>query len=146
MAAVPCGYTTVWRRGGRTCWLFPGGSPALCWRSRTEECVLERSRVYSSMLPGPLGEVASCVAGEPLALRGGVVMASIPVLEPFVIDGHPSALAARWKEWLDRLETYFAAAAVENDRRRPMLLHLGGAAVHRLGRSVVEEGPPYTYQ
>ncbi|KAJ1158720.1 hypothetical protein NDU88_011408 [Pleurodeles waltl] len=73
-------------------------------------------------------------------------MASIPALEPIVIDGTPSALAARWKEWVDRLETYFAAAAVENDRRRPMLLHLGGAAVHKLGRSVVEEGPPYTYQ
>ncbi|KAJ1168632.1 hypothetical protein NDU88_000550 [Pleurodeles waltl] len=73
-------------------------------------------------------------------------MASIPALEPFVVDGPPSALAARWKEGVDRLETYFAAAAVENDRRRPMLLHLGGEAVHKLGRSVVEEGPPYTYQ
>ncbi|KAJ1180469.1 hypothetical protein NDU88_005690 [Pleurodeles waltl] len=73
-------------------------------------------------------------------------MASIPALEPFVIDGPPSALAARWKEWVDCLETYFAAAAVENDQRRPMLLHLGDAAVHKLGRSVVEEGPPYTYQ
>ncbi|KAJ1198860.1 hypothetical protein NDU88_002699 [Pleurodeles waltl] len=73
-------------------------------------------------------------------------MASIPALEPFVIDGPPSALAARWKEWVDRLEIYFAATAFENDRRSPMLLHLGGAAVHKLGRSVVEEGPPYTYQ
>ncbi|KAJ1177800.1 hypothetical protein NDU88_003052 [Pleurodeles waltl] len=73
-------------------------------------------------------------------------MASIPVLEHFVIDGPPSALAARWKEWVDRLETCFAATALENDRRRPMLLHLGGAAVHKLGRSVVEEGPPYIYQ
>ncbi|KAJ1139557.1 hypothetical protein NDU88_005926 [Pleurodeles waltl] len=73
-------------------------------------------------------------------------MASIPALESFVIDGPPSALAARWKEWVDRLETYFAATAVENDQRRPMLLHLGGAAVHNLGRSVVEEGSPYTYQ
>ncbi|KAJ1110118.1 hypothetical protein NDU88_007473 [Pleurodeles waltl] len=73
-------------------------------------------------------------------------MASIPALEPFVIDGPPSALAARWKEWVDPLETYFAATAVENDQRRPMLLHLGGAAVQKLGRSVVEEGPPYTYQ
>ncbi|KAJ1143533.1 hypothetical protein NDU88_009841 [Pleurodeles waltl] len=73
-------------------------------------------------------------------------MASLPALEPFVIDGPPSALAGRWKEWLDRLEPYFAATAVENDRRRPMLLHLGGAEVHKLGRSVVEEGPPYTYQ
>ncbi|KAJ1144876.1 hypothetical protein NDU88_011170 [Pleurodeles waltl] len=72
-------------------------------------------------------------------------MASIPVLEPF-IDGPPSALAARWKEWVDRLETYFAATAWENDRRHPMLLHLGGAAIHKLGRSVVEKGPPYTYQ
>ncbi|KAJ1164958.1 hypothetical protein NDU88_005388 [Pleurodeles waltl] len=27
-----------------------------------------------------------------------------------------------------------------------MLLHLGGAAIHKLGRPVVEEGPPYTYQ
>ncbi|KAJ1127191.1 hypothetical protein NDU88_005594 [Pleurodeles waltl] len=73
-------------------------------------------------------------------------MASIPALEPLVIDGPPSALAARWKEWVDRLETYFAATAVENDQCRPMLLHLGGAAVHKLGQSVVEEGPPYTYQ
>ncbi|KAJ1197868.1 hypothetical protein NDU88_001713 [Pleurodeles waltl] len=68
------------------------------------------------------------------------------VLEPFVIDGPPSALAARWNEWVDRLETYFAATALENDQRRPMLLHLGGAAIHKLGRSVVEEGPPNTYQ
>ncbi|KAJ1200380.1 hypothetical protein NDU88_004204 [Pleurodeles waltl] len=45
-----------------------------------------------------------------------------------------------------RIETYFAAPALENNRRRPMLLHLGGAAIHNLGRSVVEEGPPYTYQ
>ncbi|KAJ1204707.1 hypothetical protein NDU88_000146 [Pleurodeles waltl] len=73
-------------------------------------------------------------------------MASILVLEPFVVDGPPSALAAQWKEWVDRLETYFAATALDNDRRRPMLLHLGGAAIHKLGRSVAKEGPPYTYQ
>ncbi|KAJ1115881.1 hypothetical protein NDU88_004102 [Pleurodeles waltl] len=73
-------------------------------------------------------------------------MASIPVLEPFVIDGPPSALAAQWKEWVDRLETYFAATALDDDRRRPMLLLLGGADIHKLGRSVAEEGPRYTYQ
>ncbi|KAJ1092398.1 hypothetical protein NDU88_005508 [Pleurodeles waltl] len=73
-------------------------------------------------------------------------MVSIPVLEPFIIDGSPSALAAQWKEWVDRLETYFAATTLNDDRRRPMLLLLGGAAIHKLGRSVAEEGPPYTYQ
>ncbi|KAJ1117248.1 hypothetical protein NDU88_005448 [Pleurodeles waltl] len=31
-------------------------------------------------------------------------------------------------------------------RRRPMLLHLWGSAIHKLGRSVVEEGPPFNYQ
>ncbi|KAJ1097691.1 hypothetical protein NDU88_002808 [Pleurodeles waltl] len=66
--------------------------------------------------------------------------------EPFVVEGLPSTQEARWKEWVDRLETYFAATALDNDRRRPMLLHLGGAAIHKLGQSVAEEGPPFTYQ
>ncbi|KAJ1101650.1 hypothetical protein NDU88_006716 [Pleurodeles waltl] len=73
-------------------------------------------------------------------------MSSVPALEPFVMEGPPSAQAARWKEWVDRLETYFAATALDNERRRPMLPHLGGAAIHKLVRSVVEEGPPFTYQ
>ncbi|KAJ1197197.1 hypothetical protein NDU88_001059 [Pleurodeles waltl] len=73
-------------------------------------------------------------------------MASVLALEPFVVDGPPSAQAARWKEWVDRLETYFVATALDNDRRRPMLLHLGGVAIHKLGQSVAEEGPPFTYQ
>ncbi|KAJ1160586.1 hypothetical protein NDU88_001082 [Pleurodeles waltl] len=42
--------------------------------------------------------------------------------------------------------TYFAATPLDNDRRRLMLLHLGGAAIHKLGQSVVEKGPPFTYQ
>ncbi|KAJ1171017.1 hypothetical protein NDU88_002888 [Pleurodeles waltl] len=73
-------------------------------------------------------------------------MASVLALEPFVVEGPSSAQAARWEEWVDRLETYFAATALDNDRRRPMLLHLGGAAIHKLGQSVAEEGPPFTYQ
>ncbi|KAJ1167009.1 hypothetical protein NDU88_007402 [Pleurodeles waltl] len=73
-------------------------------------------------------------------------MASVPALEPFVVEGPPSTQAAQWKEWVDRLEAYFAATALDNDRRRPMLLHLGGAAIHKLGQSVAEEGPPFTYQ
>ncbi|KAJ1093312.1 hypothetical protein NDU88_006417 [Pleurodeles waltl] len=73
-------------------------------------------------------------------------MASVPALEPFVVEGPPSAKAARWNEWVDRLETYFAASALDNDRHRPMLLHLGGAAIHKLEQSVAEEGPPFTYQ
>ncbi|KAJ1141344.1 hypothetical protein NDU88_007677 [Pleurodeles waltl] len=72
-------------------------------------------------------------------------MSSVPTLEPFIVEGPPSAQAARWKEWVDSLETYFLAMALDNERHRPMLLHLGGAAIHKLGRSVVEEGPPFNY-
>ncbi|KAJ1201064.1 hypothetical protein NDU88_004880, partial [Pleurodeles waltl] len=27
-----------------------------------------------------------------------------------------------------------------------MLLHLGGAAIHKISMSITEEGPPFTYQ
>ncbi|KAJ1184584.1 hypothetical protein NDU88_001388 [Pleurodeles waltl] len=73
-------------------------------------------------------------------------MASIPALEPFVIEGPLSAQAARCKEWVARLETYCTTIALDNGRRRPMLLHLGGAATHKLSTSVVEDGPPHNYQ
>ncbi|KAJ1207450.1 hypothetical protein NDU88_002841 [Pleurodeles waltl] len=70
----------------------------------------------------------------------------LPALEPFVVDGPPSAHAAKWKLWVERLENYFEAAAIDPDRRRPMFLHLGGPAVHKISKSVVEEGPPLSYQ
>ncbi|KAJ1159623.1 hypothetical protein NDU88_000129 [Pleurodeles waltl] len=72
-------------------------------------------------------------------------MTSIPALEPFVVDGPPPALAAKWKDWVECLETYFATLALDNERCRPMLLHLGDAAIRKLGISVVEVGPPFTY-
>ncbi|KAJ1185060.1 hypothetical protein NDU88_001855 [Pleurodeles waltl] len=58
----------------------------------------------------------------------------------------PSAQAARWKMWVERLETYFAALALDPDRRRPMLIHLGGAAIHKIIKAAVEECPLYSYQ
>ncbi|KAJ1119162.1 hypothetical protein NDU88_007348 [Pleurodeles waltl] len=41
---------------------------------------------------------------------------------------------------------YFVATTLDNDHRHPMLLHLGGAAIHKISKSVNEEGPPFTYQ
>ncbi|KAJ1195062.1 hypothetical protein NDU88_004345 [Pleurodeles waltl] len=73
-------------------------------------------------------------------------MSSVPALEPFGMEGAPSAQAAWWKEWVDTLETYFAPTALGNERHCPMSQHLGGAAIYKLGSSVVEEGPPFTYQ
>ncbi|KAJ1136262.1 hypothetical protein NDU88_002679 [Pleurodeles waltl] len=68
------------------------------------------------------------------------------MLDPFIIDGPPSAQAARWKEWVERLETYFAAVALDKEQRRPMLVHLGGAASHKISKSITEEGAPFRYQ
>ncbi|KAJ1117084.1 hypothetical protein NDU88_005284 [Pleurodeles waltl] len=69
-------------------------------------------------------------------------MATFPALEPFVVEGPPSAQAAKWKMWVERLENYFAAMALDPDRQRPMLLHMGGAMIHKISKTVVEEGPP----
>ncbi|KAJ1137280.1 hypothetical protein NDU88_003693 [Pleurodeles waltl] len=73
-------------------------------------------------------------------------MSAIPALEPFINDGPPSAQAARWKDWVDRLEIYFTSVHLDTERRLPMLLHLGGAAIHKSSKSIAEEGPPFTYQ
>ncbi|KAJ1096156.1 hypothetical protein NDU88_001300 [Pleurodeles waltl] len=73
-------------------------------------------------------------------------MASIEVLEQFVIDGPPSAQAARWKMWGEKLENYYAAVVLDPDQRRPMLIFLGGAAIHKISKAVADKGPPYTYQ
>ncbi|KAJ1143858.1 hypothetical protein NDU88_010160 [Pleurodeles waltl] len=67
-------------------------------------------------------------------------MASIPKLEPFVLDGLLSAQEARWKEWVEHLVTYFAAVALESGR-----WYLKGVAIQKLGKSVVKAGPPFTY-
>ncbi|KAJ1131813.1 hypothetical protein NDU88_010145 [Pleurodeles waltl] len=51
----------------------------------------------------------------------------------------------RRQDWVERLETYIAAEALDDDRWRPILLHLGGAAIHKLKKSMVEDGLPFTY-
>ncbi|KAJ1098173.1 hypothetical protein NDU88_003289 [Pleurodeles waltl] len=107
---------------------------------------------------GPLGEVGhapDCSAehGEnriyprtPRTTTITITMVSFPALEPFLVDGPPSVTAAKWKLWVERLENYFAAMAIDQDRKRPMFLHLGGREIHKISKSVVEEDPPFSYQ
>ncbi|KAJ1100346.1 hypothetical protein NDU88_005432 [Pleurodeles waltl] len=71
-------------------------------------------------------------------------MASIQALEPFTITGAPPTQAARWKAWIERLETYFEALDVKDEWNRPLLLHLGGADIHKVSKSAVK-ATPHTY-
>ncbi|KAJ1206336.1 hypothetical protein NDU88_001743 [Pleurodeles waltl] len=68
-------------------------------------------------------------------------MAGIPPLEPFTVTGAPPTQAARWKVWVERLETYFEALDVQPERRMPLLLHIGGADIHKIFKSVTEVRP-----
>ncbi|KAJ1097462.1 hypothetical protein NDU88_002580 [Pleurodeles waltl] len=62
------------------------------------------------------------------------------------MEGPPSAQAAKWKLWVERLENYFAATALHPERQRPMLLHMGGVMLHKISKTVTEEEPPFNYQ
>ena len=72
-------------------------------------------------------------------------MNQIPTVAPFKLKGPPSAHAARWKALIERLEIYFAAAGIEEGRRRPLLLHLAGEDIHDLSKTTTETGPPFNY-
>ncbi|KAJ1113804.1 hypothetical protein NDU88_002045 [Pleurodeles waltl] len=67
-------------------------------------------------------------------------MASIP----FTITGAPPTQAARWKAWIERLETYFEALEIKEEQKRPLLLYLGGADIHKVFKAVTE-AVPHTY-
>ena len=56
-------------------------------------------------------------------------MATIPPEEQFVIAGPPSAQAAKWKAWSNRLEIYFAALGVVEGRKRPLMIHVAGEGI-----------------
>ncbi|KAJ1182343.1 hypothetical protein NDU88_007535 [Pleurodeles waltl] len=45
---------------------------------------------------------------------------------------------------IERLETYFEALEVKDERKRPFLLHLGGADIHTVSKAVTE-AVPHTY-
>ena len=72
-------------------------------------------------------------------------MASMPALEPFKVAGPPSTQAAKWREWVERLEHYFTAVGAANSKKRSMLIHLAGEGIYRISKHVVEAGPPFTY-
>ncbi|KAJ1177851.1 hypothetical protein NDU88_003103 [Pleurodeles waltl] len=53
--------------------------------------------------------------------------------------------SACWKERIEHLVTYFARMALANDRRCSMRLHLGGADIRKLGKSVLDADTLFTY-
>ncbi|KAJ1140276.1 hypothetical protein NDU88_006633 [Pleurodeles waltl] len=71
-------------------------------------------------------------------------MAGFPALEPFTVTSAPPTQAARWKAWLERLETYFEALEVKEEWKRPLFLNLGGADNHKISKSA-HEAKPHTY-
>ena len=72
-------------------------------------------------------------------------MAAIPALEPFRVVGPPSTQAAKWKEWVERLEHYFTAIGAANSKKRSLLIHLAGEGIYRISKNITETGPPFTY-
>ena len=68
-------------------------------------------------------------------------MATIPSVEQFVIAGLPSAQAAKWKAWINRLEVYFAALGVVEGRKRPPMIHLSGEGIYDITQTIMEATP-----
>ena len=68
-------------------------------------------------------------------------MSNLPPLEPFNLEGAPSAQASKWKTWLERLDVYFVATEIAEDRRRAVLLHLAGPGMYKLSRTLTELAP-----
>ncbi|KAJ1219016.1 hypothetical protein NDU88_006587 [Pleurodeles waltl] len=67
-----------------------------------------------------------------------------PALEPFTVSEAPPTQAARWKAWIERLQAYLEALDIRDECKRPLVLHLGGADIHKISKSVIEAAP-HTY-
>ena len=65
-------------------------------------------------------------------------MANITTIESFVLEGALSSQAPRWKLCVERLNLYFTATAVAEDRNRALLLHLAGAEIYKLSKTLIE--------
>lgn len=69
------------------------------------------------------------------------IMVQFPTMEPFVVEGAPSAQAPKRREWVERVQLFFEATQVEDEQKRAMILHLGGRDVYQIAKSVTEATP-----
>ena len=60
------------------------------------------------------------------------MMNSMFTVEPFRLEGAPSAQGPKWRLWIQRLELFFDTMEIVVERKRLFLLHLVGADVPRL--------------
>lgn len=65
----------------------------------------------------------------------------IPPIEPFAVEGAPSAQAPRWKEWVERVTIFFEDTKVEEDQRRALILHLGRKDIYKISKIITEATP-----
>ena len=51
----------------------------------------------------------------------------------FDVDGNPTGLSTRWKQWRDGFDLYLTASAVTDvNQKRALLLHCGGDRLQQI--------------
>ncbi|XP_072142717.1 uncharacterized protein [Dermacentor andersoni] len=70
--------------------------------------------------------------------------AMLPAFPPFDLYTDPTSLAQRWTKWQARFENFLLAANIQNAaRKRAMLLHYAGDAVHDIFLTLPDRGTDY---
>ncbi|KAJ1203653.1 hypothetical protein NDU88_007437 [Pleurodeles waltl] len=64
---------------------------------------------------------------------------------PFVRRKPLPMQVEQWKAWVEHLEIYYAALAIEDGCKRPLLLHVVQEYVYKLSKNIKAIGPPFTY-
>ncbi|XP_075555844.1 uncharacterized protein LOC142588176 [Dermacentor variabilis] len=70
--------------------------------------------------------------------------AMLPAFPPFDPYSDPTSLAQRWTKWQARFDNFLLAANIQNAaRKRAMLLHYAGDAVHGIFLTLPDRGTDY---
>lgn len=70
----------------------------------------------------------------------------LPPIMPFDLHGEPETVGLRWENWMKRFENYTVAFGItEDERKRALLLHYAGEAVHNLFVTLPASAAALTY-